>query len=62
MPLLSWQGYEALLLPLIGTAQALLVGDTDKAGGWLNGLDGPVRNRRLGARRRTRRCSRRSQG
>ena len=30
----------ALLLPLIGTAQVLLVGDTDKAGGWVNGLHG----------------------
>jgi hypothetical protein len=30
----------ALLLPLIGTAQVVLVGDTDKSGGWVNGLHG----------------------
>ena len=30
----------ALLLPLIGTAQVLLVGDTDGSGGWVNGLHG----------------------
>ena len=30
----------ALLLPLVGTLQVLLVGDTDKSGGWVNGLHG----------------------
>jgi len=30
----------ALLLPLVGTLQMLLVGDTDKSGGWVNGLHG----------------------
>ena len=30
----------ALLLPIIGTAQVLLIGDTDEQGGWLNGLHG----------------------
>ena len=30
----------ALLLPLIGTAQVLLVGDTNNSGGWVNGLHG----------------------
>jgi hypothetical protein len=30
----------AFLLPLIGTAQVLLVGDTDTSGGWVNGLHG----------------------
>jgi hypothetical protein len=32
-------GY-AFLLPAIGTAQLLAVGDTDKSGGWVNGLHG----------------------
>jgi hypothetical protein len=30
----------AVLLPAIGTAQLLLVGDTDKSGSWVNGLHG----------------------
>jgi hypothetical protein len=30
----------ALLLPVIGTAQVFLIGDTDKPGGWVNGLHG----------------------
>lgn len=30
----------ALLLPLIGTLQLFLIGDTDKTGGWVNGLHG----------------------
>jgi hypothetical protein len=30
----------ALLLPLIGTAQVFLIGDTDEEGGWINGLHG----------------------
>lgn len=30
----------AALLPIVGTAQLALVGDTDKAGGWVNGLHG----------------------
>jgi hypothetical protein len=30
----------ALLLPVIGTAQVFLIGDTDEAGGWVNGLHG----------------------
>lgn len=30
----------ALALPLVGTAQVLLVGDTDSTGGWVNGLHG----------------------
>lgn len=30
----------ALLLPLVGTAQVVLIGDTDKTGGWVNGLHG----------------------
>lgn len=30
----------ALLLPLVGTAQVALVGDTDRSGGWVNGLHG----------------------
>jgi hypothetical protein len=30
----------ALLLPLVGTGQVLLVGDTDTSGGWVNGLHG----------------------
>jgi hypothetical protein len=30
----------ALLLPLVGTAQVLLIGDTDNTGGWVNGLHG----------------------
>lgn len=34
-----WVGL-ALLLPVIGTIQVLLIGDTDEAGGWVNGLHG----------------------
>jgi len=30
----------ALLLPVIGTIQVVLIGDTDKSGGWVNGLHG----------------------
>ena len=30
----------ALLLPVIGTMQVFLIGDTDKRGGWVNGLHG----------------------
>jgi hypothetical protein len=30
----------AFLLPLVGTLQLLLIGDTDKPGGWVNGLHG----------------------
>jgi len=30
----------ALLLPVIGTAQLFLIGDTDESGGWVNGLHG----------------------
>jgi hypothetical protein len=30
----------ALLLPLVGTAQVFLIGDTDEAGSWVNGLHG----------------------
>jgi len=30
----------ALLLPVIGTAQVLLIGDTGEPGGWVNGLHG----------------------
>jgi len=30
----------ALLLPVIGTIQVLLIGDTDASGGWINGLHG----------------------
>jgi hypothetical protein len=30
----------ALLLPLVGTAQVLLIGDTDSTGGWVNGFHG----------------------
>jgi hypothetical protein len=30
----------ALLLPLVGTVQILLIGDTDSTGGWVNGLHG----------------------
>src|SRR6185295_4665391 len=29
-----------VLLPVIGTVQVILIGDTDKAGGWVNGLHG----------------------
>ena len=37
----TWRAVAlALLLPLIGTAQVLLVGDTDTSGGWVNGLHG----------------------
>jgi hypothetical protein len=30
----------ALLLPVVGTAQVMLIGDTDTSGGWINGLHG----------------------
>ncbi len=30
----------AALLPVIGTIQVLLIGDTDKSGSWINGLHG----------------------
>jgi len=30
----------ALALPVAGTAQLALIGDTDEAGGWINGLHG----------------------
>ena len=30
----------AALLPIVGTFQVLLIGDTDKQGGWVNGLHG----------------------
>ena len=30
----------ALLLPVIGTVQVLLIGNTDASGGWVNGLHG----------------------
>jgi hypothetical protein len=30
----------AALLPIVGTLQLLLIGDTDEAGGWINGLHG----------------------
>ena len=29
-----------LLLPVVGTFQVFVVGDTDKSGGWVNGLHG----------------------
>jgi hypothetical protein len=37
----SWKrvGF-ALLLPVIGTIQLLLIGDTDASGSWINGLHG----------------------
>ena len=37
----AWRfvGYAALL-PIIGTAQLVLVGDTEEQGGWVNGLHG----------------------
>jgi hypothetical protein len=28
------------LLPVVGTIQVILIGDTDKSGGWINGLHG----------------------
>lgn len=34
-----WVGLAALL-PIVGTLQLLLIGDTDEAGGWINGLHG----------------------
>jgi hypothetical protein len=34
-----WVGLAALL-PIVGTLQVLLIGDTDEAGGWVNGLHG----------------------
>jgi hypothetical protein len=30
----------AFLLPVVGTVQVLLIGDTDRTGGWINGLHG----------------------
>jgi hypothetical protein len=30
----------ALALPVVGTIQVFLIGDTDEAGGWVNGLHG----------------------
>ena len=37
----SWRRVGlAFLLPLIGTIQVFLIGDTDKSGGWINGLHG----------------------
>lgn len=30
----------ALLLPVIGTLQVVLIGDTDRSGSWINGLHG----------------------
>jgi hypothetical protein len=30
----------ALLLPVLGTLQIALIGDTDRSGGWINGLHG----------------------
>lgn len=37
----SWKRVGlALLLPVIGTVQVLLIGDTDARGGWINGLHG----------------------
>lgn len=29
-----------LLLPVVGTFQVLVIGDTDESGGWVNGLHG----------------------
>jgi hypothetical protein len=34
-----WVGLAALL-PIVGTVQLLLIGDTDTTGGWVNGLHG----------------------
>jgi hypothetical protein len=34
----------AILLPVIGTVQLLAVGDTERSGGWVNGLHGLVRS------------------
>lgn len=34
-----WIGI-ALLLPVVGTIQVVLIGDTDESGGWINGLHG----------------------
>lgn len=37
----SWKRVGlAFLLPVIGTIQVLLIGDTDASGGWVNGLHG----------------------
>jgi hypothetical protein len=37
----SWKRIGlALLLPVIGTVQVILIGDTDASGGWVNGLHG----------------------
>jgi hypothetical protein len=30
----------AALLPIVGTVQVFVIGDTDEAGGWINGLHG----------------------
>jgi hypothetical protein len=30
----------AAMLPIVGTVQLFLIGDTDEAGGWINGLHG----------------------
>ena len=44
----------AFTLPLIGTIQMILVGDTDEEGGWVNGLHGLFALVVLVARRRDR--------
>ena len=37
----SWKQIGlALLLPVVGTVQVVLIGDTDTSGGWINGLHG----------------------
>jgi hypothetical protein len=37
----SWKRVGlALLLPVIGTVQVILIGDTNASGGWINGLHG----------------------
>jgi hypothetical protein len=35
-----WRIGLALLLPVIGTIQVFLIGDTEEPGGWVNGLHG----------------------
>jgi hypothetical protein len=35
-----WRVGLAATLPIVGTVQVLLIGDTDQAGGWVNGLHG----------------------
>lgn len=35
-----WRIGLAALLPIVGTVQVFLIGDTDEAGGWINGLHG----------------------